>query len=114
VKRLIVAALALCTSGCLYTSSLALYNDATYARSFQSLTEPDNKPGVVAHGEACSNNILLLVNLGNAGYDAAYQAAMASVGANSLYDVRVDTHVTSVFIFYSQVCTEVTGKYVNK
>ena len=81
MKRLILAALALSTSGCLYTSSLALYNDATYGRSFQSLTEPDNKPGQIAHGEACANNILMLVNLGNAGYDAAYQAATASVGA---------------------------------
>jgi len=120
MKSLIVAALAvfgLGTSGCVYFAgapytTAAIYGDVTYGHTFESLTEADNKPGMVAHGEACASNILYLVNTGNAGYDAAYKAAMASVGANSLYDVRVDTHIMNILFFYTSVCTEVTGKYV--
>jgi hypothetical protein len=120
VKLLIIAAFAvvgLGSTGCVYfagepyTTSI-IYGDVTYGKSFESLDAADNKPGAVAHGEACANNILYIVNMGNAGYDAAYKAAIASVGANSLYDVRVDTHITNVLFFYTQVCTEVTGKYV--
>jgi hypothetical protein len=120
VKRLIIAAFAaagFASSGCVilagepYTGGI-IYGDITYGRKFESLTESDTKPGGVAHGEACANNILYVVNMGNAGFDAAYKAALASVGANSLYDVRVDTHITNVLFFYAQVCTEVTGKYV--
>jgi hypothetical protein len=106
----------LATSGCYFAgapyATALIYGDVTYARSFESLTAPEDKPAAVAHGEACANNILYIVNIGNAGYDAAYRAAMASVGANSLYDVRVDTHITSFLFFYATVCTEVTGKYI--
>jgi len=120
VKSSIIAALAavgLGSSGCIYFAgepytTAGIYGDVTYGRSFDSLKEADSKPGAVAHGEACANNILYIVNMGNAGFDAAYKAAMASVGANSLYDVRVDTHITNVLFFYTQVCTEVTGKYI--
>jgi len=77
------------TSGCVYFagapySTALLYGDVTYGRSFESMTAPDNKPAAVAHGEACATNVFYLVNIGNAGYDAAYNAAMASVGANAL------------------------------
>jgi hypothetical protein len=120
VKSLMVVALAtlgLGTSGCLIFagapySTAMIYGDVTYAHSFESLTAPEDKPAAFAHGEACATNILYVVNVGNAGYDAAYRAAMASVGANSLYDVRVDTHITNVLFFYASVCTEVTGKYL--
>ncbi len=105
------------TSGCLYFagapySTALIYGDVTYGHSFQSLTVPDNKPAAEAHGEACATNVFYIANIGNAGYEAAYTAAMASVGANALYDVRVDTHITNVLFFYASVCTEVTGKYL--
>jgi hypothetical protein len=120
VKSSILAALAfvgLGTSGCIYFAgqpytTAVIYGDVTYGRDFESLTEADSKPGALAHGMSCANNILYVVNIGNAGYEAAYEAAMASVGANSLYDVRVDTHITNILFFYAQVCVEVTGKYV--
>jgi hypothetical protein len=120
MKKSIIAALAvvgLGSTGCYMAgapyATAGIYGDVTYSRNFESLTEADTKPGVTAHGESCASNILYIVNIGNAGYDAAYKAALASVGANSLYDVRVDTHITTVLGFiYNQVCLEVTGKYV--
>lgn len=87
-----------------------IYNDVTTSRSWSSLQKNDNTPAAEAHGEACASSILSLVATGNAGFDAAYKAALASSGANSLWDVRVDTKVTNILGVYGTVCTEITGK----
>ena len=87
-----------------------IYTDATVSRSFYSLQRNDNTPAAEAHGEACISNILGLVATGTGGFDSAYKAALASSGANSLWDVRVDTKITNILGIYGTTCTEVTGK----
>jgi hypothetical protein len=55
-------------------------------------------------------SILGLAAFGDGGYDKAYQAAISSSGATSLYDVRVDTKVFSILGLYTTFCTELTGR----
>lgn len=88
----------------------ALYSDVTVSRNWISLQKSDNTQAAEAHGEACSSNILGLIATGNGGFDAAYKAALASSGANSLWDVRADTRITNIIGIYGTTCTEVTGK----
>ena len=88
-----------------------IYTDATISRSWYSLQKSDNTAATEAHGEGAGVvNILSLVAIGNGGFDAAYKAALASSGANSLWDVRADTHLTNILGIYGTQCTQVTGK----
>ncbi len=87
-----------------------IYADYTTSRNWISLQRSDNSAAAEAKGEACASSILGLVATGNAGFDAAYKAALASSGANSLWDVRADTRFTTILGIYSTLCTEVTGK----
>ena len=118
MKRLLVAVASLATvalSGCagvavLYPGSAGLYTSATAPRSYFSPTAPLSGAGADAHGESCTSSILGIITTGDSGYDAAYKAALASSGASSLYDVRVDTHVTNMLGLYATSCTELTGR----
>ncbi|MHB8417813.1 MAG: TRL domain-containing protein [Myxococcales bacterium] len=87
-----------------------LFTSETIPHSYFSPTEPLSGAGAEAHGESCSMSILALVAFGDAGYDAAYKAALAASGASSLYDVRIDTKVFSILGLYTTYCTELTGR----
>ncbi len=105
MKRLLssVAAAGL-LSGCLYSS-------VTLPQSYFSPTEPLRGAAPDAHGEACAFEILGLIGLGDAGVDTAYKTALASSGASSLFDVRVDRTDTIVLgPIYWRRCTELTGR----
>jgi TRL-like protein family len=114
MKKIVIALFALAglsTSACALLGPYgAIYADVQTSHSFFSLTKNDNSPAAEAHGEACNTNILSLIAFGNGGADAAYKAALAASGANSLWDVRVDTRIFNVLGVYGTTCTEVTGK----
>jgi hypothetical protein len=104
----ILLALALSTTGCGFGGFI--YTDIQTSRNWISLQRSDNTQAAEAHGESCASSILGLIATGNAGFDAAYKAALASSGANSLWDVRADTRSTTILGIFSTLCTEVTGK----
>ncbi|HUB05594.1 MAG TPA: TRL domain-containing protein [Myxococcales bacterium] len=113
MKRLVLAAAAAVSfTGCAAVGPIGgLFTSATIPHSYFSPTQPLSGTGPEAHGEACSMSILGLAAFGDSGYDSAYKAAVASSGASSLYDVRVDTKVFSILGFvYSTFCTELTGR----
>lgn len=87
-----------------------IYSDYTTSRNWISLQRNDNSQATEAKGEACASSILGLIATGDAGFDKAYKAALASSGANSLWDVRADTRFTTILGIYSTLCTEVVGK----
>lgn len=87
-----------------------IYASTTSPVSYFSPTEPLKGSGAEAHGEACMSSVLGLITTGDAGYDAAYKAALATSGASSLFDVRVDRHFTAVLGLYASSCTELTGR----
>ncbi len=98
------AASTLAGTGCLYAG-------VTLPQSYFSPTEPLKGAAPDAHGEACAFEILWLVALGDAGYDTAYKTALATSGAPSLYDIRVDRTVTMILGgLYAKTCTELTGR----
>jgi hypothetical protein len=113
MKRLIASVAAgMLFSGCAALGAPvgAIFTSETYTQSYFSPTQPLNGSGADAHGESCSMGILGLAAFGDAGYDAAYKAALASSGASSLYDVRVDKKVFSILGLYTTYCTELTGR----
>ncbi len=113
MKRLVLAAVtALSFTGCAAIGAPvgALFTSETTAHSYYSPTQPLSGTGPDAHGESCAMSILGLVAFGDSGYDAAYKAAVASSGASSLYDVRVDTKIFSILGIYTTYCTELTGR----
>ena len=114
MKKILIALFAmagLSTTACSILGPVGwIYTDATVSHSFYSLQKSDSTQAQEAHGEACDTSILGLVAWGNGGADAAYKAALASSGAPSLWDVRVDTRVMSVLGIYGITCTELSGK----
>jgi hypothetical protein len=110
MKKILFALTAVTGLGACGGVSGLIYTDLTTSRNWISLQRNDNTQAAEAHGEACGSSILGLIATGNAGFDAAYKAALASSGANSLWDVRADTRNTTILGIFSTVCTEVTGK----
>jgi hypothetical protein len=114
MKKILFALFAmagLSTTGCSILGPYGfIFTDSTVSHQFVSLQKSDNTAAPEAHGEACDTSILGLVAFGNGGADAAYKNALAASGANSLWDVRVDTRVMSILGIYGTYCTELTGK----
>ena len=101
----------LSTTGCAMFGPVGLiFTDVTLPQQFVSLQKSDNTAAPEAHASACDTVILGLVAWGNGGTDAAYKSALASSGANSLWDVRVDHSITSILGIYQSYCTSLTGK----
>ena len=105
--KLLLAVLALASSGCLYT-------DVRWPRAYRSATPSDVKAAPsdpLVSGRACNTVLLYLVAWGDAGYAAAVKAALKDQPEGLLYDVRSDVKVNSYVVgLYSRSCTVVTGR----
>jgi hypothetical protein len=114
MKKILFAVFAmagLSTTGCAMFGPVGLiFTDVTLPQQFVSLQKSDTTAAPEAHGSTCDTVILGLVAWGNGGTDGAYKAALASSGATSLWDVRVDRSVTSILGIYQSYCTSLTGK----
>jgi hypothetical protein len=99
-----VLLLAIALGGCVYTN-------VNTPLSYRAPT-PNEVPGPLTQqvqGEACNQAVLGLVAWGDGGYAAAVEDAKRRSGARLLADVRADTSLFNVLIFYAKACTRVTG-----
>lgn len=105
--RILLAAVALSLSGC-------LYSDVRWPRAYRSATPSDVKASAsdpVVSGTSCNRVVLYLVAWGDAGYAAAVKAALKDQPEGLLYDVRSDVKVNSYLLgLYTRSCTVVTGR----
>jgi len=114
-KGIIIILIAALHTGCV---GGMLYTNITSPRTYRSATTGDIQgKQVVAtdvRGEACSYSFLMLVAIGDGGYDAAVKDALGKTnGGTMLYDVRADVKYTAILgPLYMKLCTSVTGNAV--
>jgi hypothetical protein len=103
----LAAAVALLTSGCLYTN---IHSPHAY-RSAAPLDVKTTPADPVATGQACNQSVLWMFAWGHGGYIDAIKDALNEHPDAILYDVRTDIRIKSYVLgLYAKGCTVVSGK----